>query len=578
MLVENWNKRFLLQNSATVVPHAETEMETAEDYAQQMMKPVLLDLARALLSQRPHNAWLFISQYAQRRVLEGGGAPIASSPLSSSSPSPAPLVSPSPALFGSPSPSPPNSSVSPLTSLSPPLRSCFSPPQRPCFPPSSPRGTFLRNGPPSGRNTQRLNTSRSGDTEDWVRRAGPPMAQRRLCPVCYSLRRDCHLLRLRFLTLAYDVFQLAKMPHWRLEPAIYRLRKRAIAASRVVVAAARSSDVNLAIFEGRYFALDRGADSSSSSLSSDTAASSEIDAMPDILDSQDIRWRPNPRSSVCAGGMSFSTVLNTSLPIFRKAQDEVTRIEECIANSYLFKYLVDANKCKLIEALKPLFVPRGTVVVRQGDCGDGMYLIDEGTLSVDRFCHKEKKHIRLVGPGDTFGEVALLYYSDRSATVTATTDCRLWFLHRDAFNILVRRAAIENRQRFENFLKSVPILRTLGLYSRGRLAEASDELSFAERSVVYEMGDTKADSFYIVVEGKALLKKPDSERVLGVADHFGEQSLIDDSARPETVTAFQGTLKVLAINRRVWRKIVGEPVRNVLEKSLQSLPETAGAD
>ena len=46
---------------------------------------------------------------------------------------------------------------------------------------------------------------------------------------------------------------------------------------------------------------------------------------------------------------------------------------------------------------------------------------------------------RYTNPGDTFGELALLYNCPRAATVTCDGDCTLWALERNGFAILVRR-------------------------------------------------------------------------------------------------------------------------------------------
>eukprot|EP01053_Blabericola_migrator_P004166 Blabericola_migrator_1__4165@NODE_2273_length_3022_cov_183_480541_g1430_i0_p2_GENE_NODE_2273_length_3022_cov_183_480541_g1430_i0NODE_2273_length_3022_cov_183_480541_g1430_i0_p2_ORF_typecomplete_len249_score44_44cNMP_binding/PF00027_29/2_7e24cNMP_binding/PF00027_29/0_1_NODE_2273_length_3022_cov_183_480541_g1430_i0137883 len=210
--------------------------------------------------------------------------------------------------------------------------------------------------------------------------------------------------------------------------------------------------------------------------------------------------------SVSAEATSLTTALQTPLPMYHKTDAEKRRVEACVEKSVLFRCIMSSHRAKLIDCLKPVRVPAGTNVVRQGDSGDGMYFIDEGTLSVDRITKGETKHLRVVGPGDSFGEVALLYYSDRSASVTAVSDCRLWFLQRDAFNVLVRQSAFQKRERFEQFLKKVPLLQTLGLYARGQLIDACDEMDLPEHSILYEMGETKADAFYIIVEGQALVE------------------------------------------------------------------------
>ena len=55
-------------------------------------------------------------------------------------------------------------------------------------------------------------------------------------------------------------------------------------------------------------------------------------------------------------------------------------------------------------------------------------------------------------PGEAFGELALLYNCPRAATITANSDSKLWSLDRKTFNHIVKDAAANKREKFEEFL------------------------------------------------------------------------------------------------------------------------------
>src|SRR5215210_2931253 len=77
-------------------------------------------------------------------------------------------------------------------------------------------------------------------------------------------------------------------------------------------------------------------------------------------------------------------------------------------------------------------LPAGHVLARQGASAQEFFVILEGTVTVER----DGRHLRDMGAGEFFGEMALLGKVPRTATVTATSPIRLLVLGRAAFNEL----------------------------------------------------------------------------------------------------------------------------------------------
>ncbi|HEY6605817.1 MAG TPA: MFS transporter [Gaiellaceae bacterium] len=84
---------------------------------------------------------------------------------------------------------------------------------------------------------------------------------------------------------------------------------------------------------------------------------------------------------------------------------------------------------QLAESLEEVQVEPGRVVVRQGESGDRFYLVRDGTLRVAI----NGRDVQTLGPGDSFGEIALLRDVPRTASVVAETDVALYALDRDTF-------------------------------------------------------------------------------------------------------------------------------------------------
>lgn len=84
---------------------------------------------------------------------------------------------------------------------------------------------------------------------------------------------------------------------------------------------------------------------------------------------------------------------------------------------------------QLARGLEPVAVPSGATVFAQGDRGDRYYVIESGEVDVVH----DGRVVASLGPGDGFGEIALLRPTGRLASVVATSDLRLQALASERF-------------------------------------------------------------------------------------------------------------------------------------------------
>jgi signal-transduction protein with cAMP-binding, CBS, and nucleotidyltransferase domain len=84
---------------------------------------------------------------------------------------------------------------------------------------------------------------------------------------------------------------------------------------------------------------------------------------------------------------------------------------------------------RVAQQLVRVAVPAGDVLIREGDEGDRFYVIQSGQLTATF----KGDVLSQMGPGDPFGEIALLRDVPRTATVTADVDSVLLALDRAAF-------------------------------------------------------------------------------------------------------------------------------------------------
>ncbi len=107
------------------------------------------------------------------------------------------------------------------------------------------------------------------------------------------------------------------------------------------------------------------------------------------------------------------------------AEAEIARLREVP----VFAGLPEDVLAAIAAQTRPEQCPPGEDVVRQGEIGDRVYLVDEGRLEVVVEGPAGPRQVGMLGPGDVFGEMALLGGGGpRNATVRASTPCRLFTL------------------------------------------------------------------------------------------------------------------------------------------------------
>ena len=85
-----------------------------------------------------------------------------------------------------------------------------------------------------------------------------------------------------------------------------------------------------------------------------------------------------------------------------------------------------------------LHLPAGTVLFRQGDPGEEMFVIARGRVRLTLLQEDHEKEIDLLGPGEFFGELSLLYGAPRTASAQILEDATLVSIRRDVFGMMMQ--------------------------------------------------------------------------------------------------------------------------------------------
>jgi hypothetical protein len=117
-----------------------------------------------------------------------------------------------------------------------------------------------------------------------------------------------------------------------------------------------------------------------------------------------------------------------------------------IRHSLAFRRLPLENVEEAFRRMRPMAVAAGTDVVRQGEPGDAFYVIESGRAEVWRtgIYDDEPRKVDEMGPGEAFGEEALLLGGSRGATVRMVEDGTLLVMNKADFDQVIRRHMVEH--------------------------------------------------------------------------------------------------------------------------------------
>jgi len=107
----------------------------------------------------------------------------------------------------------------------------------------------------------------------------------------------------------------------------------------------------------------------------------------------------------------------------------------------LFRGLSRKELADLREISREKRIPAGTVIFREGDRCDGLYIIRDGQVEIAHLVGREVRNVfSQVGPGEIFGEMAVIEQEPRSASTVATQDTLVYFISREEIRMLLQHS------------------------------------------------------------------------------------------------------------------------------------------
>ena len=262
--------------------------------------------------------------------------------------------------------------------------------------------------------------------------------------------------------------------------------------------------------------------------------------------------------------------------VIPKNEDQMNRIKGKIISSFIFSSLEKKDLDVVINAMEEKRFKLNENVITQGDDGDCLYIVETGSLKCFKTFNPENspKFLKNYEPGESFGELALLYNCPRAATIVCSSDeCILWSLDRETFNNIVKDAAQKKREKYENFLKNVDILSTIDSYELGQICDSLKDGIYKKDEYIIREGEL-GDVFYIIEEGQCIATKtlePGKPEVkineMKEGDYFGERALLKGEPRYANIVVTSEIAKVISLDRLSFNRLLG-PIIDILKRNI----------
>jgi putative peptide zinc metalloprotease protein len=217
----------------------------------------------------------------------------------------------------------------------------------------------------------------------------------------------------------------------------------------------------------------------------------------------------------------------------------------------LFVNVTDEELDNIANHLIQERFPAGEVLIREGEPGDKFFILERGKASVWRLDDDQvERKIDEKGPGQYFGEVALVSSAPRNATVRAETPITSLTLDYSDFNQCVRQyinlaSQVDENVKYSWLLRGMPIFDELPSQELDQLAASLEPESLAAGAALFTEGD-QGDKFYIVESGEVIISRVIDGQQVEISrrepgEYFGEIALLQDRPRTASITASTDT-------------------------------------
>ncbi|KAL5969804.1 cGMP-dependent protein kinase 2 [Taenia solium] len=288
------------------------------------------------------------------------------------------------------------------------------------------------------------------------------------------------------------------------------------------------------------------------------------------------------KQGVC--GESVSRNANIGFTHYEKDHNSRSLIYNAITSNDFLNNLEQSQIEEIVLCMYEKRVNKDCFIIREGEPGDALYVTAVRKLfhplrPPDRLYMEPDPGVNLEGllevlkgdqvigqmeVGRAFGEMALLYNCNRTASVKALTNAKFWTLDRRVYQQIMMNSSVHKHKENFQFLLSVSDFKNLSQRKLHKLADVLELIYYPGNEYIIRQGEV-GETFFIIHSGQVKVTQsklpgepPQDIRFLGAGDWFGERALYTRDKRSANVVAMPPGVHVLCLDRSNFIHLIGD--------------------
>lgn len=246
----------------------------------------------------------------------------------------------------------------------------------------------------------------------------------------------------------------------------------------------------------------------------------------------------------------------------KKTEQDLKLIYSSLQKHFIFNSLTDQQKKQIVERMNFCEIESNQLIFEQNSKGSSFFILASGRVEV----LVNGNRVNILKSGESFGEMALLHDTPRTATINTLVKSYLWSLDRATFRASLEEMNAQNFKENKAFIDSINVFEILSEEQRESLVSVLSLQKFSNGSKIVNEGDP-GDLLYIIKEGGVVCTQKGREiRMMNKGDYFGEQALYYGSPRTATVTAAED-VTLLALGRENLVECLGASLQLIIYKN-----------